>query len=448
MTTVKAVPGSSFGSTTLQLTLPMYEVYRLTNVANERDIHGDAVAQRKLDVIHARKLASYILRGLVRAAVQKRESDWQTVPDAYGVVRDSLGHQPYMSVPPMVANLRSVGKNGAGLKATWMPVDSSPLILQVELGQADILWIVDGQHRRKAMDLVFQFLAEVRSTHKYPKKPHSLYVSDNPEVTVEELQLWGDCEDIARSSCTVNIEVHLGLDVDEERQLFHDLNNLGKKVESSLSLEFDSANPINAFIKTRLMSSHLVRVVSQDVVNWDDDTGALSRKDVAAVNAHLFLNRTNISSATATDVGKREEVAMRFWEAVMAIPEMGEPLAKKNTVAAQPVVLKAIAKLTYDFAFGRPANAEHLTALLDGISDVDFSHDNPMWRYYEMSGEERIASGLDGLAEYVPSEATGNRDLGRYEHGAMRFGAKHNDIFPIIGDMIRWRLHLPNRHSK
>jgi hypothetical protein len=30
----------------------------------------------------------------------------------------------------------------------------------------------------------------------------------------------------------------------------------------------------------------------------------------------------------------------------------------------------------------------------------------------------------------------------------MRFGAKHNDIFPIIGDMIRWKLNLPKRGEK
>jgi hypothetical protein len=30
----------------------------------------------------------------------------------------------------------------------------------------------------------------------------------------------------------------------------------------------------------------------------------------------------------------------------------------------------------------------------------------------------------------------------------MRFGAKHNDIYPILGDMIRWKIGLPNRHAK
>jgi hypothetical protein len=30
----------------------------------------------------------------------------------------------------------------------------------------------------------------------------------------------------------------------------------------------------------------------------------------------------------------------------------------------------------------------------------------------------------------------------------MRFGAKYNDIFPILGDMIRWKVELSNRHQQ
>lgn len=36
------------------------------------------------------------------------------------------------------------------------------------------------------------------------------------------------------------------------------------------------------------------------------------------------------------------------------------------------------------------------------------------------------------------SEGTANRDIGSYQGGFMHFGAKHNNIFPIIADMIRW----------
>lgn len=29
----------------------------------------------------------------------------------------------------------------------------------------------------------------------------------------------------------------------------------------------------------------------------------------------------------------------------------------------------------------------------------------------------------------------------------MRFGAKHNDMFPILADMVRWATDLPSRRE-
>ena len=65
-----------------------------------------------------------------------------------------------------------------------------------------------------------------------------------------------------------------------------------------------------------------------------------------------------------------------------------------------------------------------------------------------MSEEDRIKYGIDKMAEYLPDIETGNRDIGSFDGKWMRFGSKHNDIFPIIGDMIRWKLGLPSRHEK
>ena len=39
-------------------------------------------------------------------------------------------------------------------------------------------------------------------------------------------------------------------------------------------------------------------------------------------------------------------------------------------------------------------------------------------------------------------------DIGKFQGGFMRFGAKHNDIYPILGDMLRWSLGLANRHKR
>lgn len=257
---------------------------------------------------------------------------------------------------------------------------------------------------------------------------------------------------VARTFCTVAVEIHLGLNVDQERQLFHDLNRLGKKVETSIALSFDSANPVNLFIKDRIINNLGVAVQERDQADWHQDSGAMTRKDLVAVNAILFLNKTNIASATPSEVAPRVDVAYRFWEAVTAIPGFGEERSREKTVAAQPVVLKALAKLVFDFSFSnrKPENSNDiLNRLFDGITEIDFSHGNPMWQYFEMTDAERVTNAVSDLALYVTQDdGSVNRDIGKFQGGFMRFGAKHNDIYPIIGDMIRWKLNLPCRHKR
>jgi hypothetical protein len=246
------------------------------------------------------------------------------------------------------------------------------------------------------------------------------------------------------------VEVHLGLNPEQERQLFHDLNNLTKKIESSLAFQFDNSNPINLFIKEELIENGVLEasIVEKDVVNWQEDEGGLSRKDLIGVNAILFLNKTNISGANPADVETRKPYARRFWEIISTIPHFGQRGAKKQTVAAQPVVLKSLAKLAFTFAYSRNADEAHLEKLMERIGSIDFSHTNTMWRYYTLPLEERDLL-CPGLKDYLPSDEGGaNRDIGAFDQTekVMRFGAKHNDIYPILGDMIRWHVGLPVRH--
>jgi hypothetical protein len=447
-TPVKTFIGHNLGFRTFLVCIPMHEFFKMSDVANEAGAAGEPIAQRKLDPAHAQNLAKYILRGLVAAAVNRRLMQKSPVPPALAQIQERIGPQPYLSLQPIVANIRTCKPLGASIPAERLTSQNGETAaFKVMLSQKDILWVVDGQHRRKGMDLVFEFLDTVRSTHKYPKK-NSLYpVAEDLSVTPPDLQAWQECFDVARGFSTVAVEIHLGLDYRQERQLFHDLNNLGKKVDRSLALTFDDSNPVNAFVKSEL-HGQFVNLCEHELKNWDDDKGELPIKDVVAVNAHLFLNKTNISGATPQITESRKPVARRFWLAISAIPGFGEQDAKKRTIAAQPVVLKALAKLTFDFAFGRKQNEEHLNKLLDGITDIDFAHTNPMWRFYELSASEREAAGLSGLAAYLPSDDDGkNRDIGSSQGDFMRFGAKHNDIFPILGDMVRWRLGLPSRSA-
>jgi hypothetical protein len=142
---------------------------------------------------------------------------------------------------------------------------------------------------------------------------------------------------------------------------------------------------------------------------------------------------------------------LNLWSRIMEIPEFGHNCAKEKTVAAQSVVLKALAKITYDLNFNnrRPANADALfEQFLDRLHDVDFTHKNPMWNYSSLTESERLGAGLTGLEGFLPEEIPGvNRDIGSMQGEFMRFGAKHNDIFPILADMIRWATGLPSRRE-
>jgi hypothetical protein len=445
--------GPNMGNKTITARFPVADMNRISVVANgDAEGPGGEVAQRRLDMAHATKLAGFILRGLVDAAVRRYRERGGIVPVALERIQERLGGQPYFSLPPIISNLRGVGPRGQGLRAEPVTDGERGEVVAVRfwMGQQHILYIIDGQHRRKAIELVMDFLeGDIQQRRRYSRK--NLYGNEGLDVSPEEFSSWSDVYHSARAEALITVDIHLGLTIAQERQLFHDTNNLGKKVEASLALLFDSANPINHFIKQEIIEPGLIQVAERDIAvsDWNADLGAMSRKDLVAVNAHLFLNKSNIKGAKPQDILPRKAIAKRFWDRVTEIEGFGDEGARAKTVAAQPVILKALAKLTYDFSFGRSAegNERFRDRLLEGIPSLDLSHDNPMWDYYTMNEVDRSVAGLDELSEYLPEDYEGvNRDLGgRDSEERMRFGAKHNDIIPIIGDMIRWRLRLPNR---
>jgi hypothetical protein len=218
--------------------------------------------------------------------------------------------------------------------------------------------------------------------------------------------------------CAVNLEVHLGIDADQERQLFHDLNNLARRVEKGLALQFDNSNAINRFVKEVLVEDLFnvegYEIFKQDKINWMDEKPGLTRKDLVAINAHLILNKSTINNATPLMLEGKQENAKGFWERVLNIPHLAQENPRQNTVAAQPVVLKALAKLTFDFFFGKNkewVSVENQRKLFNGITQFDFSHSNPIWRYYSLTADEIKRDNLDSLSEYLPDDLEGNYSI-------------------------------------
>jgi hypothetical protein len=445
--------GHNLGHRVFTMSVPFRKFYDISDVANDRE--SGLVAQRPLDEGHARKLAVYMVKGLVSAAKMRRIALGKDVPEAFDGVLRALGEQPYFSLQPLVCNIRNVppgGTGAGGIRGVRLETKQDETAgFKVFLSERHILWVIDGQHRRHAAELAMTFLDTVRQTARYPGKGAVLFPEKGKPVAEADMQVWNEAYEAARAYATLTVEVHLGLDIDQERQLFHDLNRLGKKVDASLAFQFDGSNPVTHFIKHRLAEDLGLRIIDSEVKDWSQDTGALVLKDVVAINATAFLNKGNIAGATPAIIEPRENAILELWGQIAQIPGFGNERAKEKTVAAQPVVLKALAKIAYDLNWNnrRPDDAEALyTQFLAGIPEMDFSHENPMWRYYEMSEGERLDAGINGLVSYLPEDGgTANRDIGAIQGGFFRFGAKHNDIFPILADMIRWKLGLPSRRE-
>lgn len=444
--------GHNLGHRVFTLSVPFRKFHDISDVANDRE--AGPVAQRPLDVNHAKKLAIYMVKGLVSAAKMRRAAMGKPAHKAYDDLLKQLGDQPYFSIQPIVCNVRSISPGGTGSNGIrgirLETVTHETACFRVFLAERHILWVVDGQHRRHAADMALEFLEVVRQTGRYPGKGAVLFADKGRQVTEEEMIVWNEAWDAARSYATLSVEVHLGLTIEQERQLFHDLNRLGKKVDASLALQFDSSNPITHFIKRSIAGDLSMHLSDTEPKAWSEDTGSLVLKDVVAINAIAFLNKGNIAGATPAVVEPREGVVFDLWSRIVEIPDFGADRAKEKTVAAQPVVLKALAKIAYDLNFSnrRPPNGEELwSKFLDLVPEIDFSHSNPMWRYYLMTPNQRDQVNVTALASYLPEETGMNRDIGGFQDGFMRFGAKHNDIYPVLSDMIRWSVGLPNRHD-
>jgi hypothetical protein len=112
-----------------------------------------------------------------------------------------------------------------------------------------------------------------------------------------------------------------------------------------------------------------------------------------------------------------------------------QPYPKKTTARRK---IASSTESSLSTGFGKSAGTTHPHQSTGEITRVRRS----------MSAEERQAAHIDALASYLPVEdGSVNRDLGSMQGPFMRFGSKHNDIYPIVGDMIRWQIGLPSRRE-
>ncbi|MEI9912267.1 MAG: hypothetical protein WDO71_23000 [Bacteroidota bacterium] len=74
-------------------------------------------------------------------------------------IQEQIGKQNYYTIAPIIANLRA-----NSLKDVRPLIDKNNETVghQITLKVGDTLWVVDGQHRRKGIEVVIDFLKYIK----------------------------------------------------------------------------------------------------------------------------------------------------------------------------------------------------------------------------------------------------------------------------------------------
>jgi hypothetical protein len=387
--------GTNLGRDTLTARMSIAEFYEMSAVGNRETVAkeehaGEFVAQRKLIPGHAKDLALYVLRGLVVSAIASRQSSNRHIEPEIYRIRDDLAGGPYAALQPLVCNIRACKPGGGDLPMDFAAEQGQPFF-RVSLASSQKLWVVDGQHRREAFGIVIKYLEDANKNNGYPKTKSSLYnpYTESSSGKFDETlsDFWREVYDLALQECSVTVEIHLGLGLLEEGQLFSDLNSKGKTLHTSLLAQFDKSDAIAALIGDHLTQGEdpVIRFSIKDDSDAKSWTSAgMTLKDVIMIN-RLLIHGNNAAKATPPSVVSEKRAFIdRFWTVVQSISGFGYENQRSKTVAGQPVTVKALAKLAFDHAYGVPRlrDEEGLRTVYDAIfnKELSFEHNNPLWR--------------------------------------------------------------------
>jgi hypothetical protein len=311
---------------------------------------------------------------------------------------------------------------------------------EIDLKTDTNIWVVDGQHRRYGFQLVSEWLKKIVEDRKFPRIK-AAFPTGLGRVPEESVAFWREVKKALWHEFTITVELHFGLTPKQERQLFYFLNDLPRAVPSSISHSFDSGNAINRFTASLLDGGLIPKVAieSANQVHWDD-AAWLRLDSLNSINARMFLNATSMDNANSTVVNPRIAQGAAFWEAVMKIPNV---MDRKKSVAAQPAMLKAMARAYYDILWGRghgslPADAAD--KFLKALPFVDFSHNNPLWRL-DKTAIQNFKTGLvtmQTLEECMPSNWQ-TKSIGSADNqGCFRYDSRHNEILVLLAPILRY----------
>lgn len=400
-------PANNLGATTFTTSIDVGTFLNQSLVGN--DPAAGAVTQRPLSVGHATSMAAFNLSALINTVCKKYEDKNGPVPQEIVEVFDHVSRKSYYAWAPLVGSVRfPLSQVNASVNET-----SGEWMLQLRPDQ--LIWVVDGQHRRKGLEYTRDWLTKMTTERKYPTLK-AAFPAGMKHVSDQALLFWQLALEEFTCSFSITAELHFGMTLDQERQLFYFLNDLSRSVPSAVAQAFDQDNAINVFTHELIKDYIPMGLVSEKgQVDWEDPVW-IRRDSINAINAKLILNHGNIDNAKSAVVGPRLDDARLFWKTVLGLPGI---LDRKASLAAQPAMLKAIAKCFYDLKWARGSGRKALPAdiaetFLAALPSVDFSHSNLVWR------------GVAGKATGI-----------LHADGSYRFAPTHNEIVPYLAAELR-----------
>jgi hypothetical protein len=390
------------GMATFTGRLTLEQFADLTVVHNRRwaDDAGesfDSVTQREIIDPHANGLAIFMLQGLVAATLLRGE-DGSLPAEVLGqlvLIQDRVGRSAHYGLPQVTLVLTGAPDFGE------VPNVSASTAMRLFLPAGRLFVVADGQHRREAARRVREFLNRVVADRRIPKGIKFYPTQDEP-ISSEELEAWIAVQDTFRSWTMISYEAHIGLTIEQARQMFTNYNCNVKPVKFDLNLAFDQSNPLNQFAK---------EWVQPEIARESEGQTLLDLRQLASIHGFLFLGKTTIKGAPY-NVNQMLPVAKEFWTTVLQSPEWDRP----GSLIREVPILKALAKAWFYVFLARRNSRLNKAAQLRS-----FVRNN----VFDAAWVESVP-GL--LAHTVPSD----------NEAGFRFSPAHNDIVArVVGEILK-----------
>ena len=397
--------GNNIGNNTLVFSLPARKFFEMSEVDNRehlREVGDDPeqFTQRPLDTKHARNLAVYMLKGIFHGMVE----DFFDTEGVFKKKAEELlnisGRQPYHALQPIVCNLRSMDK------LVCKPEEGKT---NVWLREQDIAYVVDGQHRRWAMHILFEWLEDIKRKKKYPFRIFDK--EKGKPVPYEEIPFWQEVSRISRSKWTVCVEMHQGLSKEQERQLFFDLNVLGKVVSSKMVHSFTATHPFHSLVLKGGIEFRCPLVESRTLAAGP--LASIEKATALKASCMAAIGKPTHNSILTKSIPALSEHVIAFWEIVMGHPDFGKD--EKDLLFFSAGFLMGVAKFFHKCCI---VNGVSISEWKRKIHEIDISWKNPIFTIHYQP--EDTQESLKEYLEAMPSSTVKRSSSGTFTSNGVK----------------------------